>query len=130
MADILHQLIGSLSHVIYEVVYIPGGCLGCLPSTVSCNWIPIMATTVSLASTGTNVGFGVVWLVIPRCGNAALSGNFSRQGGSQEYFTNIRPQNLIVSLEHGGNPDFLGVFHVIAPGKRLLIDHSATSSPS
>ena len=45
---------------------------------------------------------------------------------------NISPIStpIIVSLEHGGNPDFLGVFHGIAPGKRLLIDHSATSSPS
>ena len=37
MEEILHQLIGSLSvyHIIYRVVYIPGGCLGFLPSTVA-----------------------------------------------------------------------------------------------
>jgi len=36
MAEILHQLIGSLSDypIIYKVSYIPGGCLGFLPSTV------------------------------------------------------------------------------------------------
>ena len=36
MAKILHHLISSLSvyPIIYRVLYIPGGCLGCLPSTV------------------------------------------------------------------------------------------------
>ena len=36
MEEILHQLIGSLSHylLIYRVSYIPGGCLGFLPSTI------------------------------------------------------------------------------------------------
>ena len=36
-SETLHQLIGTLSHysIISKVLYIPGGCLGFLPSTVS-----------------------------------------------------------------------------------------------
>ena len=35
MEEILHQLIGSLSHYLQGFSTIPGGCLGFLPST---NW--------------------------------------------------------------------------------------------
>ena len=35
MEEVLHQLIGSLSHYLRRVLYIPVGCLGFLPSTVA-----------------------------------------------------------------------------------------------
>ncbi len=41
MEEILHQLIGSLSHYLQGFIH-PGGCLGYLPSTVLPVWVLLL----------------------------------------------------------------------------------------
>ena len=72
MEEILHQLIGSLSHylLIYRVSYIPGGCLGFLPSTVWSKSLIILLVSVKVG-TGYIVKWVAIWNVcrdnIPYC---------------------------------------------------------------
>ena len=49
MEDILHQLRLVVFPIIYRVLYIPGGCLGFLPSTVSLTSLSLPRAPISLS---------------------------------------------------------------------------------
>ena len=56
--------------IIYKILYIPGGCLGFLPSTVPCNWTrnmmkPMFLLLVLLAKVGESVSSLTAFLTAP-----------------------------------------------------------------